>query len=175
TVAEVYLHTTDYAQAAAEVLLRTHGEAGCIFFVMDEKDMLYFLAQDVGIGSDGWALTGDPTKLAYKPHPRSYGAITEFFRLAREHQLCSVEEAVRRVTSKGADMIGLRDRGRLQVGLTADIAVFDPDALAPRATYLEPVQLSKGVAHVLVNGGVALESGRQTSLRNGRFLRKKSL
>ena len=172
-VAEEYLHTTDYAEAAAEVLVRTHGQAGCIFFVLSEKDMLFFLRQDIGIGSDGWALTGDPHKLSYKPHPRSYAAVTEFFRLAREHNLCSIEEAVRRVTSKAADMIGMSDRGRLAEGLAADITVFDPASIAPRATYLEPVQLSQGVRHVLVNGCIALENGMQTDARAGRFLRKK--
>lgn len=171
-VAEEYLHTTDYAEAAAEVLIRTDGRAGCIFFVMDEQDMLYFLSQDTGIGSDGWALPRNPAQLSSKPHPRSYAAITEFFRLAREHNLCTVEEAVRRVTGKAADMIGLRDRGRLQVGLAADITVFDPKTIAPRATYLEPVQLSQGVQHVLVNGEIALEDGKQTACRAGRFLRK---
>jgi len=171
-VAEKYLHTTDYALAAAEVLLRTNGQAGCIFFVMDEKDMLYFLAQDVCIGSDGWALPGDPDLLSYKPHPRSYAAITEFFRLTREHNICTVEEAVCRVTSKAANMIGLTDRGRLQVGLAADITVFDPQTIAPRATYLNPIQLSQGVQHVLVHGEIALKNGVQTACRAGRFLRK---
>ena len=171
-VAEEYLHTTDYAEAAAEVLVRTHGEAGCIFFVMDEKDMLYFLSQDTGIGSDGWALPGNPALLNYRPHPRSYAAISEFFRLAREHHICPVEEAVRRVTSKAADMIGLTDRGRLLPGLVADITVFDPAAIAPRATYLEPIQVSQGVMHVVIGGEIALEDGKQTALRAGRFLRK---
>ncbi|MDD6141971.1 MAG: amidohydrolase family protein, partial [bacterium] len=155
-----------------EVLVRTNGQAGCIFFVMDERDMLYFLKQDVGIGSDGYALSGDPAKVGYRPHPRSYAAITEFLRLAREKQLCPLEEAVRRITSKPADLIGLRDRGRLLPGMAADIAVFDPHAIAPRATYLEPVQLSQGVKHVLVDGQIALEDGVQTELRAGRFLRK---
>lgn len=171
-VAEEYLHTTDYAEAAAEVLVRTHGQAWGIFFVMSQQDMLYFLAQDVGIGSDGYALPGDPAQVQSKPHPRSYAALTEFFRLAREHKLCTLEEAVRRVTSKPADMIGLKDRGRLQVGLAADITVFDPATIAPRATYLEPVQLSQGVQHVIVNGCVALENQKQTEARSGRFLRK---
>ena len=79
---------------------------------------------------------------------------------------------MRRVTSKPADMIGLKDRGRLQVGLAADITVFDPATIAPRATYLEPVQLSQGVQHVIVNGCVALENQKQTEARSGRFLRK---
>lgn len=171
-VAEECLHTTDYAQAAAEVIIRTKGDATCIFFVMDEQDMLYFLSQDVGIGSDGWAMPGDPALVTSRPHPRSYAAITEFFRLAREHNLCTVEQAVRRVTSMAADMLGMTDRGRIAPGLTADITVFDPAVIAPRATYLDPVQLSEGIAHVLVNGQIALENGVQTAVRAGRFLRK---
>lgn len=172
-VAEEYLHTTDYAEAAAEVLIRTQGRAGCIFFVMSEEDMLYFLSQDVGIGSDGYAYSGDPEKVPGKPHPRSYAAISEFFRLAREHKLCSLEEAVRRVTSKGADMIGMTDRGVLEVGKVADITVFDPETIGPRATYLDSIQLSRGVQHVVIAGGVAMENGVQTDLRAGKFLRKK--
>ena len=171
-VAEEFLHTDDYAEAAAQVLLRTRGRAGCIFFVMSEEDMLYFLSRDVSIGSDGWALSADPGKVPGRPHPRSYGAVTEFFRLAREKNICSLEEAVRRVTSKTADTIGLRNRGRLLPGLAADICVFDPAVIAPRATYLDPIQVSRGVRHVLVGGGVALEDGAQTELRAGRFLRK---
>ena len=173
SVAEEELHTTDYAEAAAEVLVRTHGQANCIFFVMSEEDVLYFLSKDVGIGSDGWALSGDEALVSNKPHPRSYAAVSEFFRLAREKKLCSVEEAVRRVTSKAANMIGMNDRGRMEIGLAADITVFDPEKIAPRSTYLHPVQLSEGVVHVLVGGGIALENGVQTGLRNGKFLKKR--
>ena len=173
-VAEEYLHTDDYAAAAAEVLLRTRARVQCIFFVMSEEDMLYFLSQDTGIGSDGWALSGDPALVGHRPHPRSYAAIPEFFRLARVHGLCSVEEAVRRVTSKAADMIGLADRGRLLPGLTADITVFDPETIAPRATYLAPIALSQGIRHVVIGGQIAMEDGVQTPLRCGRFLRHPS-
>jgi len=172
-VAEEYLHTTDYAEAAAQVIERTKGQAGCVFFVMDEQDMLCFLRKDVGIGSDGYALSGDPEKVRYKPHPRSYGALAEFFRLVREKEICSLEEAVYRVTGKTARMIGFVDRGRLAQGLAADITVFDPDEIAPRATYFESVQLARGVKHVLVNGQIALEGGVQTNVRAGEFLRKK--
>lgn len=171
-VAKDLLHTEDYAEAAAEILVRTKGQASCIFFVMSEEDMLYFLSKDIGIGSDGSALPIEESKVPFRPHPRSYAAIAEFFRLAREHALCSVEEAVRRVTSKPADMIGLTDRGRLAVGMAADITVFDPKSIAPRATYLAPIAPAKGVVHVVVGGGIALENGEQTALRGGKFLRK---
>lgn len=171
-VAEEILHTTDYAEAAAEVLVRTHADAGCIFFVMNEEDMVYFLSKDTSIGSDGWALSGDPEIVKTKPHPRSYGAITEFFRLAREKKICSIEEAVRRVTKKTADLIGLSDRGQLKEGLAADICVFDASEIASKATYLDPVRLSKGIKHVIVNGEIALENGVQTLIRAGKFLKK---
>ena len=172
-VAEDMLGTNDYAEAAAEVLLRTEAKVWCVFFVMSEQDMLYFLSQDICIGSDGYALPGDPAKLNYRPHPRSYGAIAEFFRLAREKKLCGLEEAVRRVTGKPAEVFGLPDRGRLEAGMAADITVFDPAALAPQATYLEPVRLARGVKLVIVNGEVALEDGAQTAARAGQFLRRK--
>ena len=171
-VAENTLHTADYAEAAAQVLLRTQAKAWCVFFVMNEQDMLYFLSRDICIGSDGYALPGDSKKLNYNPHPRSYGAVAEFFRLAREKKLCSLEEAVHRVTGKPAEVFMLPDRGRLAVGQAADITVFDPETIAPRATYLQPVQLAQGVRHVIVNGKIALRDGRQTDERAGQFLRR---
>ena len=170
--AESMLHTTDYAEAAAEILLRTRGLVWCIFFVMSPDDMLHFLRHDIGIGSDGWALPGDPARVGSRPHPRSYGAVAEFFRLAREKHLCTLEEAVRRVTSKAASVMGITDRGVLAPGKTADITVFDPASIAPRATYLNPVQLAQGVCHVLVGGGIAMKDGHETEYRGGRFLRK---
>ena len=171
-VAESLLHTADYAEAAAQVLVRTRARAWCIFFVMDEGDMLYFLSRDVNIGSDARALSGDPARVRSKPHPRAYGAMAEFFRLVRENKLCTLEEAVRRVTGETAERFSLTDRGLLTVGKAADITVFDPDMIAPRATYLDPVQLAVGVRHVIVNGSVALRDGVQTEARAGRFLRK---
>lgn len=170
-VAEELLHT-DYAQAAAEILTRTHGSADCTFFVMSREDMLYFLSRDVSICSDGSAYPLDRSKMDSLPHPRSYGAIAEFFRLARENGLCTLEEAIRRVTSKAAAMIGMTDRGILRPGLVADITVFDPNTIAPQATYLDPIQPARGVRHVLLGGGVALENGVQTEARLGKILRR---
>ena len=171
-IAEDILKTNDYAEAAAEILDRTHGKAWCIFFVMSDEDMLYFLSKETAIGTDGGFLSGDPRKVTSHPHPRYYGAIPEFFRLNRLHGFCSLEEAVRRVTALPASFVGLKRRGLLKEGMAADITVFDPETIAPRATYEEPVQLSQGVCHVVIDGQGALEDGVQTEVRAGRFLRK---
>lgn len=171
-VAEEMLHTTDYAEAAAIVLERTKARAKGVFFVMSEEDMLFFLSKDICIGSDGYALPEDPKKVGSLPHPRSYGAVAEFLRLARERRICSLEEAVRRVTSKPADTFGLSDRGRIAPGMAADLTVFDPNLIAPRAAYLNPIQTAQGVHWVVVGGKIALREGRQTEERAGRFLRR---
>jgi N-acyl-D-aspartate/D-glutamate deacylase len=44
----------------------------------------------------------------------------------RETGTLSVEEGVRQLTSATADHFGLRDRGRLGLGLAGDVTVFDP-------------------------------------------------
>ena len=134
--------------------------------------MQYFLSQDIGIGSDGFAFSSDPAKIPSIPHPRSFGTFPEFFRLRREHDFCSLEQAVRRVTSKAADMLGMKERGLLREGMVADITVFDPDTIAARATHIDPVRLSAGVHHVIVNGQIALKNGVQTTARCGQILRK---
>ena len=172
-VAEELLHTQDYASAAATVLERTRAQATCIFFVMNEADMLYFLSRETCIGSDGYALPGEPMQLDEQPHPRSFGAIAEFFRLARERKLCSLEQAVRRVTSLPAGVFGLDGRGVLKEGNVADVTVFDPKKITPRAAYLAPQRLAVGVQHVLIAGRPALSDGVQTEERAGKMLTKK--
>ena len=92
--------------------------------------------------------------------------------MSREQNLFSLEETVQRVTSKAAELMGMHDRGILKEGMVADITVFDPSSIGPRATYLEPIQLAQGVQHVIIGGAVALENGKQTACRCGRFLRK---
>lgn len=67
-IADDMLHM-DYPEAAAEILTRTHGLANCIFFVISEEDMLYFLQQDIGIGSDGYSYPDDPKRSPACPIP----------------------------------------------------------------------------------------------------------
>ena len=53
----------------------------------------------------------------------------------------------------------MKRKGRLQVGMDADITIFDPATIRDRATFAEPAQTSTGIAHVIVNGTFVLRDG----------------
>jgi N-acyl-D-aspartate/D-glutamate deacylase len=80
----------------------------------------------------------------------------------RDRGALPLEAGVRKLTGEPADVYDLRDRGYVREGMTADLAVFDPETVAPgplrrvrdfpadgeRLVADAPV----GMAHVIVNG-----------------------
>lgn len=99
----------------------------------------------------------------------------------RDRQLTSLSDAVRRITSLPASVLGLVDRGTLEVGNFADVNVFDLDALASEhPTYVNDfpngagrLQIrSRGYAATLVNGAIVTEQGTNTGERPGRVIRE---
>jgi N-acyl-D-aspartate/D-glutamate deacylase len=99
----------------------------------------------------------------------------------RERKAITLEEAVRRMTSDPADFFGIKDRGRLQPGLAADVTIFDPaevgSAGRPERRYDLPggakrmVMRSKGVEFTLVNGEVTWERDALSGATAGQVLR----
>ena len=81
-----------------------------------------------------------------------------------------MEEAIRKLTSLPATNLGLDRRGLLKAGYFADVVVFDPAAIADRATYAKPHQYSVGVKHVFVDGDQALRDGEPTGSKPGRAI-----
>jgi N-acyl-D-amino-acid deacylase len=154
-------------EAVAKVLEDEENTPSVIMFIMDEADVQRVVADDhCMVGSDGLPTDG-------KPHPRLYGTMARVLqRYVREEGLMTLEEAVRKMTSLPAKKHRLGKRGVLAAGWAADIVVFDPDTIEDVATYAEPRQYPKGIAHVVVNGQVAVEDGRQTDARPGRMLRR---
>jgi N-acyl-D-aspartate/D-glutamate deacylase len=105
-------------------------------------------------------------------HPRGAGTFPRVLgRFVREKKLFSLEEAVRKMTSLPATKHRLRDRGVLRQGAFADIVIFNPAIIADVATYDNPRQYPRGIAHVIVNGAFAMRDGTQTAARAGRMLR----
>ena len=85
-------------------------------------------------------------------------------------QLLTLEEAVRKITSLPADVHGLSDRGRIELGKVADLVAFDPQTIRDRSTWVEPQLYSEGVEHLFVSGVAVLRDGELTGATPGRFV-----
>ncbi|MBI4606466.1 MAG: D-aminoacylase [Planctomycetes bacterium] len=157
-----------------DLLIEEGGFVSAIYAHHTEEDMTLALAQPwCSVGSDGSAYAVEGPTRRGVPHPRSFGTFPRVLGVfVRERRLLRLEDAVRKMTSLNAAKLGLRDRGLLRPGAFADIAVFDPEAVADRATYAEPFQYPAGIEHVIVNGTLVIERGRHTGARPGRALRR---
>ncbi len=99
---------------------------------------------------------------------------------ARERKAMSMAEAVRRMTSAPARVVGLDDRGVIAPGKRADVNVIDMDNLVeslPSYVHDFPngggrlVQTATGYTATICNGEVILENDRHTGARPGSVLR----
>jgi len=99
----------------------------------------------------------------------------------RERQAMPLEQAVKRITSEPADLFGIKDRGRLQVGRPADVTIFDEQTVgsAKRARMQEDlpgggrrlVMPAEGIEYTVVNGEVLYEHGKHSGAVPGQVLR----
>ena len=162
TLAEISAHrATDAVDTAVDIMLT--GSTRVASFNMRDDDIENFMRQDwVMTSSDG--TNGHPRK--YASFPRKYQEYVA------SNPVLTLEEFLYRSSALTADTLGLGDRGRLQVGLAADIIVLNLDNFAPRADFDQWNTLSAGVEYAIVNGQVAIESGGYTGQLPGRFLRQ---
>ena len=106
-------------------------------------------------------------------HPGTWGTsgrLIETF--VRERKTITMPYAIRSLTSVGAQVLGLNDRGMLKPGMLADVVVFDPETIGTAATYLEPCRAQHGISHVLVNGTLVVDDGKVTGAKPGRVLER---
>lgn len=97
----------------------------------------------------------------------------------RDEGLLGVGQAVRKLTSEGAELFGLAGRGRLAPGAFADVNVIDLDhleLLTPELVADFPlgarryVQRARGYDYTLVNGQVLVDHGELTTERLGHLV-----
>lgn len=98
----------------------------------------------------------------------------------REHQVVTLEEAIRLITDVPARFYGLTERGRIQPGWHADLVLFDPATVGhgpERTRYDLPsgaprlVADASGITSVLVGGVEVCRDGAATGALPGTVLR----
>ena len=106
--------------------------------------------------------------------------LARWARDASEAQRIALPQAIAALTSEPATLAGLNDRGRLEVGLKADINVIDLDRLkvhVPSVVYDLPAggrrmrQLADGYVATIVSGKVTYRNGEHTGELPGRLIR----
>jgi N-acyl-D-amino-acid deacylase len=140
-------------------------------FAVSLLDLEEFMRKDyTGVCTDR---SGDTPEMRRNPfvHPGTFGTVPRLIRtFAMERRTISLPHAIRSLTGLPAQILGLRDRGRVAEGMFADVVVFDPERIRDRATYFEPFQYSEGISHVLVNGELVLDQEKPTAAKPGRIL-----
>lgn len=166
-------HGMDPYEAATGLLMRSKGDVGMLGYAMSEENLEKILAHPLGmVCSDGGGFAIDGPTRRGSPHPRGAGSFPRVLaRYVRERKAMTLPQAIRKMTSLPASRVRLADRGRIALGMAADIVIFNPSTVADRATFDAPFQYPTGINVVVVNGVVALRDGQRASAGSGRALR----
>jgi N-acyl-D-amino-acid deacylase len=160
----------DPMDTCIDLMAEEGGGISGIFHTMSEDDVRRVMKLPwVAIASDGSAINLEAPGV---PHPRNYSTnVRVLGHYVRDEKVLTLPEAVRKMTSLPARILGLKDRGQIKEGLVADLAVFDPARVRETNSFESPKSYADGVAFVLVNGVVVIDGGRHTGARPGRALR----
>ena len=143
--------------------------------ILSQDDLEGIMRRDyVATGSDGdypyFGTATDP--MGITQHVRTYASFaTKLRRYALDRGVVSLPHAIRSFTGLAAEILGWSDRGLIEKGYWADIAVFDPTELAPRSTVQHLHRYSEGIRYVLVNGRLTIDDGLPVGVNAGRVLR----
>ncbi|MFW6109147.1 MAG: N-acyl-D-amino-acid deacylase family protein, partial [archaeon] len=156
----------------ALVVGKVEGGFSLVNFNQTEKNVDLIMQQPwVAVGTDGrvHSPNGILNKHIPAPHPRFYGTFPRVLgKYVRERGLINLNEAIRKMTSLPAQILGLQDRGILMPDHYADITVFDPDTVMDKADFT-PKEATKlypeGILHLVVNGKVTMRDGEHTGVR----------
>ena len=156
--------------AAIDLVIEDGSRVATAYFLMDEANVARQVALPwMAFDSDAAAQAPRGVFLKSSVHPRAYGNFARLLgKYAREEKRVTLQEAVRRLTSFPATNLGIKDRGLVQPGMMADLAIFDPATIADQATFDNPQQFAVGMRHVFVNGQAVLRDGQMTAVRPGR-------
>jgi len=132
--------------------------------LIESDEMFWMFMNDQGqvenYAGDEWPLPEGTFS-----HPRSNGTFAKVLRsYVRERGLMSMQEALRKMSLMPAQTLEgfvpqMKKKGRLQVGMDADIVVFNPDTISDVGTYEQPNQPAVGVQTLLVNGVPVVTEG----------------
>ena len=160
----------DPMDTCIDLMAEEGGSISGIFHTMSEADVRTVMKLPwVAIASDGSAINLDAAGV---PHPRNYSTNARVLgHYVRDEKVLTLPEAVRKMTSLPAQILGLKDRGQIREGFAADLAIFDAARVRETNSFEKPKSYAEGVPYVLVNGVVVIDKGQHTGAKPGKVLR----
>ncbi len=154
----------DPLEATYDLLLEEEGTAGLVdFYGLEEHVARILRRPEQNVCTDGI--------IGGKPHPRLYGSFPRVLGKYVREGVLDLPTAVRKMTGKPAEVLGILDRGLLKEGLAADVVVFDPETVRDTADYADPIRFPEGIEHVFVNGKALVKEGKHCPAKAGKVIR----
>ncbi|QYJ93630.1 amidohydrolase family protein [Shewanella spartinae] len=131
-----------------------------------------------GFDSKGNLLPAGTDVRKYQGHPRVAATYSTTLELARQEGV-PLMFTLAQLSYTSAKHLGdtglqaMKERGRVQVGKIADLTIFDPDKIAPRATYkkgenaLPPI----GLPYVVIGGKIVVKNSVVQKVKAGQSIR----
>jgi N-acyl-D-amino-acid deacylase len=159
----------DPAETCLALMAEEGGTISGVFHTMSEADVRNVMKQPwVAIASDGSATNLDEEGV---PHPRSFSTNARVLgHYVRDEHVLTLEDAVRKMTTLPAQILGLRDRGQVREGFAADLVIFDPAAVRETNSFEKPKSYPVGIPYTIVNGVLVVDRGTHTGARPGQPL-----
>lgn len=159
-----------------DLLIEDTSRIGTIYHIMNEELLEKQVKHPwVTFCSDEGSYSPNCRDYGKLIHPRAYGSFSRVIGLyVNEKKLFSIEEAIRKLSSLPASVLGLTNRGLLRKDYYADIVIFKQNEVKDLATYEKPHVLSTGMKYVTVNGVLVIQDGEHTGKFPGKFIKKGS-
>jgi len=172
-----------YSKEAFLELAKTNPSKEILFYKQPEENVEKWLrltgvalANDALQAIDHDAPWDTPYEKLEGMHPRTAGARGLALRYSREKNipLMAVLNQLSYVSAKHLGDMGLKSmqqRGRVQKGMVADLAVFDPKTVTDNSTYEQAWKPTTGMRAVIVNGTVVVRDDRVLPVYPGQPIR----
>ena len=149
-------------EAYLDLVVDEEAKTGILVASMSTTDMEKIITHPKCIiASDGAAQSLRPDRNYGFQHPRAYGTQTKILReFVREKKLLTLEEAVQKMTSMPARLLGMQHRGEIKLENFADIVIFDPDTVSDMSTFSQLQHAPVGIETVIINGKLALHDNK---------------